>query len=214
MVGSATDVVHELCNFEAEFSHEEMLGSIVLEEVVEFEIGADAGLPPHEKEALRLKNEALGKKKRIDAPMADKGMLSGLTALFPYRFSTSELEDYTILLTLRDRQVRLRCETGVSFGSWSNLFKLKIPRVVARSMHEGWMWRRLSVVDWVQRYAVIYEGVLYFFTNTKVADQFKLLCARDQDSVFVANKCCEGTFFVADLPPSPFILIHVFTPCN
>ena len=48
-----------------QYWHEELLGSVILEEAVKFDTGYDAGLADHEKEALRIEREAAGKKKRV-----------------------------------------------------------------------------------------------------------------------------------------------------
>ena len=74
----------------------------------------------------------------------------------------------------------------------------------------------------IQKRALIYEGVLYFFDTRDLAEKFKLLAARDQDSVFLASQVSEGTFktcyfcvyvcFVCVSPPPPHPQ-HLF-PCS
>ena len=177
--------MHELCNFEDTYSHEEMLGSIILESVVEFDTGADAGLRPHEKEAFRIQNAALGKKVKIEDPTVTK-------PFFSYQVNTSEFVDYTIILTLPHRVLTLRCETKTSFDSWKMVIGKAVPNnLKIKSQHEGWMWRQ-KALNWAQRYALIYDGVLYFFESMDKVDHFKLLASRNDDSIFVANQCVEA----------------------
>ena len=61
-------------------------------------------------------------------------------------------------------------------------------------MFEGWIWRKYQFT-WLQRFALIYEGVLYFFDTRDLAEKFKLLAARDEDSVFLASQVSEGVYF-------------------
>ena len=45
MDGGASNVVHELCTFQTDTEFSECLSSIILEEVIKFEVGPEAGLP-------------------------------------------------------------------------------------------------------------------------------------------------------------------------
>jgi hypothetical protein len=50
-----------------------------------------------------------------------------------------------------------------------------------------------SSSTWSQRFAVILNGVMYFFVDTTAADQFKMIVARGDEGVFVAAQFAEGT---------------------
>jgi hypothetical protein len=187
---SASNILHELCYFETDSSHSECLGSVILEEVVRFEVGADSGLPEHEKPSFAAKRKLQKEEKKNQS---NAGLVDSLIMLLK-NSEVDELEDYTILLSLPTRQLRLRAETKTNFDSWVSILSTKIPLIRAKIMYEGWMWRRMSVGGfgvWQQRYALIYEGVLYFFVTKDNADKFKLLAARDADSVFLASQVSE-----------------------
>jgi hypothetical protein len=102
---SATNVLHELCQFESDSSHAECLGSIILEEVVKFEYGVTAGLPEHEKVAYEEANRGK-KKKRKD----DGDLWTSFKRILPVNIDTDYFEDYTIQFQLPNRILRLRYE--------------------------------------------------------------------------------------------------------
>jgi hypothetical protein len=107
------------------------------------------------------------------------------------RLTTDEWEDYTIEFVLGERRVRLRAEAKSAFDSWVSIFTAQIPRVRASPSFEGWMWRRRAENDWAQTYALLHDGVLYFFASIEAADIFKVIAPRDDDSVFIASRMAD-----------------------
>lgn len=198
MVGAATNILHELCTFDSDSMHAECIGSLILEEAVSFDTGAGAGLPDHLKLALEQQRAATGGSKRkaaAAAANADIGASKGFFALLadsiPIRLTTDEWEDYTIEFVLGERRVRLRAEAKSAFDSWVSIFTAQIPRVRASPSFEGWMWRRRAENDWAQTYALLHDGVLYFFASIEAADIFKVIAPRDDDSVFIASRMAD-----------------------
>ena len=104
---SSTNVLHELTYFASESSHAECLGSVILEEVVKFEVGVTAGLPEHEKIALEASLK--GKKKKTKD---DGSLWSAIKRSLPIQIDTDWLEDYTIEFILPHRAMRLRYRRG------------------------------------------------------------------------------------------------------
>ena len=66
----------------------------------------------------------------------------------------------------------------------------QVPFIQAQISHQGWIWRK-SQFGWVQRFAVIYQGVIYFFHTHEMSEKFRLLAARGNDSVFLASQVSE-----------------------
>ena len=119
MVGAATNILHELCTFDSDSDHAECLGSVILEEVVKFDIGVDAGLPDHVKLANQQQRAAAGSaaKKKFHPESEEnskRSFFSLISDLFPMRITCDEWEDYTIELTLVDRIIRLRCVVNLA----------------------------------------------------------------------------------------------------
>jgi hypothetical protein len=199
MVGAATNILHELCCFDSDSQHAECIGSIILEEVVSFDTGIDAGLPDHIKLANQNAREALGTKKRRTAVATHsegRSFFKIISDLMPVRLTTDELEDYTIEFELPDRRVRLRAEAKSAFDSWSTIFADRVPKLRASPSFEGWMWRRKTASDWQQSYALLYDGVLFFFLTIEAADIFKMLAPRDEDSVFLASRFSDDMIYL------------------
>ena len=85
------------------------------------------------------------------------------------------------------------------FDTWNSMLTMllptNIPSAITAAMvaHEGWLWRRGEKNAWSQRFAVILNGVMYFFVDTTASDQFKLIVARGDEGVFVAAQFAEGS---------------------
>jgi hypothetical protein len=114
----------------------------------------------------------------------------------------TQVADYTFQFTFTDRVVRLRAETKSAFDQWRILFERFIPLVRPDIKHEGWLWRQQGRA-WEQRYAVIQNGVLFYFRSSEDCEKFKLISARSDDSLFIAATLAEGvcsaSYFLSDL---------------
>lgn len=213
MVSAATDVLHELCTFDSPSEHSECLSSLQLEEVVTFDHGPDAGLPMHERliaEAEREKDRQRGIKSKGSVGFGDnkRTLFTGLAEMFPIKFTTDEVADYTMQLTFPDRVLRLRAETKTMFETWKALFTEKIPATRANIPHQGWLWRKIKG-SWEQRYCIIHEGVLFFFQDNEACDKFKFIASRGNDAVFIGAPLSEGALAA----PLSFILVARATRC-
>lgn len=199
MVNGTSDVLHELCVFDSASEHAECLSSLELEEVVTFDYGPDAGQPAHIKEANAIKRLGQQVAAKSAAALAagfgstKRTLFTGIAEMFPVKFSTDEIADFTFQLSFPDRVLRLRAETKSSFDNWRALFQNIIPPTVCEVSHSGWLWRK-RFGGWEQRFAIIYEGVLYFFVNFEDYEKFKLVASRGNDAIFVAAPLAEGLF--------------------
>ncbi len=118
------------------------------------------------------------------------------TRFFPFYFLHAvfllhQVADYTFQFTFTERVVRLRAETKSAFDQWRGLFERLIPLVRPDIKHEGWLWRQLGRA-WEQRYAIIQNGVLFYFRSSEDCEKFKLISARTDDSLFIAATLTEG----------------------
>lgn len=98
-------------------------------------------------------------------------------------------------------------ETRSTFDLWVKYLGEQIKDVLAEIKHEGWIWRKYQLA-WFQRFALIFEGVLYFFQTRDMAEKFKRLAARDQDSVFLASQLAEGVCVSTYLIVAPFCVFQ------
>ena len=96
-------------------------------------------------------------------PCVDPGMFDGLYNALATRLDTDELKEWTLLLTMNDRQIRLRPETKTAFDQWSQLLNARIPKLRVQPMFEGWVWRRFGSYAWRQRFAILHDGIYAFF---------------------------------------------------
>ena len=102
-----------------------------------------------------------------------------------------QVADYTFQFTFTERVVRLRAETKSAFDQWRGLFERLVPLVRPDIKHEGWLWRQQGR-SWEQRYAIIQNGVLFYFRSSEDCEKFKLISARTDDSLFIAATLTEG----------------------
>ena len=197
MVGAASSVMHELCTFQTDTEYAECLSSIILEETVKFETGAEAGLPGHVRLRLAAERAADGQARGIKkikiAKVSKKSMFDGLYDALATRFQTDDLEDWTLLLTLNNREVKLRPETKSAYDQWNTLFSALVPHTRVTPMFEGWVWRRLGSHDWRQRYAILHDGIIFYFVDHETSEKFKNVAARMEDSMFIATPLAEAT---------------------
>jgi hypothetical protein len=122
-------------------------------------------------------------------------MFDGLYNALATRFDTDELKEWTLLLTMNDRQIRLRPETKTAFDQWSQLLNTRVPKLRVQPMFEGWVWRRFGSYDWRQRFAILHDGVIFYFVDAEQSEKFKNVAVRMEDSMFIAaplaEVCCE-----------------------
>jgi hypothetical protein len=154
-------------------------------------------LPGHVRLKLAALRDAQGlgaySKKKVVRKSRKKSMFDGLYDALATRFETEDLEDWTLLLQMKDRQIKLRPETKSAYDQWHNLFTSLLPQHRATPMFEGWVWRRFSENDWRQRYAILHDGVIFYFLDAETSDMFKNVAVRMEDSMFIATPLAEAT---------------------
>lgn len=83
---------------------------LIVHDVIKSRAGPEAGLPEHVRQALSAQRSAAGRRGQLKNSASNKAkkktMFDGLYNALATRWDTDDLKDYTLLLTMKDRQVQ------------------------------------------------------------------------------------------------------------